>query len=40
MKNQRKQDEHETEKAGYKAEKVLTMKIEGLWTNRNFGEYQ
>lgn len=29
-KNQRKQDEHETERAGHKGERVLIMKIEGL----------
>lgn len=30
MKNQRKQNEHETEREGHKAERVLIMKIEGL----------
>lgn len=30
MKNQRKQDEHEAERAGHKGERVLIMKIEGL----------
>lgn len=40
MKNQRKQDEHETERAKHKGERVLIMKIEGLWINRNLGEHQ
>lgn len=40
MKNKRKQDEHETERAGHKAERVLIMKIEGLRTNKNLGEHQ
>lgn len=40
MKNQRKQNEHETEREGHKAERVLIMKIEGPWTYRNLGVHQ
>lgn len=39
-KSQRKQDAHETERAGHKGDGDQIMGIEGLWSHRNLGEHQ
>lgn len=38
-KSQKKQDEHETKRAGHKGKKAH-MKIEGPWIHKNLGEHK
>ena len=39
-KSEKKQDEHETKRAGHQGKKVLIMGIEGPWIHKNLAEHK